>query len=102
MNQCYYRRKLKLSSFFIGGNTYDAFEINSTGAILSTIPLDYENDTQKTFDLTVNVEDSAGLMDTTQVRITVIDENDNSPEIINLPSPAEFNISDNIDAGVYK
>lgn len=64
--------------------------------------LDYENDTQKTFDLTVKVTDSAGLMDTTQVRITVTDENDNLPLIINLPSPAEFNISDNVPAGEFK
>ena len=63
--------------------------------------LDFENDTQKTFDLTVEVTDTAGLTDSTQVRITVVDENDNSPEIINLlTSPAaEFNISDNVPAG---
>ena len=90
------------TSFFIvilGGNTNNAFQINSTGSILSRIPLDYENDTQKTFDLTVMVADRAGLTDTSQVRITVLDANDNIPQIINLPSPAEFNISDNVPAG---
>ena len=85
----------------LDGNSYKAFKINSTGAILSTMSLDFENDTQKTFDLTVEVTDTAGLADSTQVRITVVDENDNSPKIINLPtSPAaEFNISDNVPAG---
>ncbi|CAB4019339.1 Protocadherin Fat 4, partial [Paramuricea clavata] len=83
----------------VGGNTNNAFQINSTGAILSRIPLDYENDTQKTFDLTVMVTDRAGLTDMSQVRITVLDANDNIPQIINLPSPAEFNISDNVPAG---
>ena len=82
-----------------GGNTYNAFQVNSTGAIISTIPLDYENDTQKTFDLTVMVTDGLGLTDKTQVRITVLDVNDNNPMIINLPSPREFNISDNVPAG---
>jgi hypothetical protein len=60
---------------------------------------DYENETQQTFDLTVIVADRAGLTDKTQVRITVLDVNDNLPMIINLPSPAEFNISDNVPAG---
>ena len=84
----------------IDGNTYNAFQVNSTGAIISRLPLDYENDTQKTFDLTVMVTDGLGLTDKTQVRITVLDANDNDPMIINLPSPREFNISDNVPAGL--
>ena len=87
---------------FLDGNTFNAFEINSTGAIFSTIPLDFENDTQKTFDLTVEVVGTAGLSDTTQVRITVLDINDNYPKLINLPSPPELNISNNIPAGSLK
>lgn len=55
--------------------------------------LDYENRTQRTFDLTVMARDRLGLTDTTQVRITVVDVNDNPPAIINLPEPAVFNIS---------
>jgi hypothetical protein len=82
------------------GNTDNAFRVNETGAIISTVTLDYENDTQKTFDLTVMVADRLGLTDKTQVRITVLDVNDNTPTIINLPSPAEFNISDNVPAGL--
>ena len=84
-----------------GGNTHDAFKINSTGAILSAIALDYENDTQKTFDLTVTAADRDGLKDTTQVRVTILDVNDNAPTIVNIPSPAEVNISDQVPAGLF-
>ncbi|XP_028399940.1 protocadherin Fat 4-like isoform X2 [Dendronephthya gigantea] len=89
----------KIEYTIIDGNTNNSFTINATGAILSTGTLDYENDTQKTFDLTVMVEDKGGLKDTTQVRITVLDVNDNPPKIINLPAPAELNISDNLPQG---
>lgn len=63
--------------------------------------LDYENDTQKIFDLTVMAADKVGLQDTTQVRISVVDVNDNSPKIVNIPSPAELNISDQVPAGMF-
>ena len=48
------------------------------------------------------VADTAGLKDTTQVRITVLDANDNAPQIINLPEPAELNISNNLAQGALK
>ncbi len=74
-----------LTYSILGGNTGNAFSIDTTtGVITTTTPttLDYEITTQ--YVLTVQADDGNGLQDTAQITIDVTAVNDNTPVITSL------------------
>ena len=81
-----------------GGNTGQAFGINGeTGQIVVSdgSPLNYENESTRTFTLTVQVKDKAGFTDTGIVYIDLIDVNEDpkidSGQVFSIPEDSKNN-----------
>ena len=73
-----------LSYSINAGNERGSFRIDSsTGDIFTTRSLDH--DVVSNYTLIVSCNDGSGIPVTTQVIVTVVDENDNIPQFINLP-----------------
>jgi hypothetical protein len=88
---------LIINYYFSGGNIGNAFSINSSGAILTAIPLDRE--TKDQYELIISVKDRGmpPLGTTVKAMITVLDVNDNTPNITN--TPREITMQENTPAG---
>ena len=87
----------ELSYSLESGGDADAFSIDQkTGTISSKTKLDRE--TKTSYSLTVRVTDhgQSPLHDTTTVDITILDINDNSPDINNLPATEQVTEGKNI------
>lgn len=87
----------ELSYSLESGGDADAFSIDQkTGTISSRTKFDRE--TKASYSLTVRVTDhgQSPLHDTTTVDITILDINDNSPEINNLPATEQVTEGKNI------
>ncbi|XP_070186866.1 neural-cadherin-like [Littorina saxatilis] len=70
---------------------------NNEGSIRVYTPVDYENDQQRRFNLTVTASDKDGQEDVCYVEIEVVDFNDNTPQI--TPSTATTNVSEDAPRG---
>jgi len=84
-------------SYSLESGDVAAFSIDQkTGTISSKTTFDRE--TKASYSLTVRVTDhgQSPLQDTTTVDITILDINDNSPKIINLPATEQVSEGKNI------
>ena len=87
------------SLHYIGGNSGNAFTITTNGTIITNIPLDRE--LQDRYELTIMATDRGvpALSTSVTAMITVIDTNDNAPNITNTPT--EITIPENAPIGTY-
>ena len=89
----------RVVSYSLSGTSSGNFSINSTTAVITTSDdVNLDRETVDSYSLTITVTDSGGLSSSVPLKLTVTDENDNSP-VFN-PKVYKPNILENATAGL--
>lgn len=67
----------------LSGNVNDTFRVGSDGTVFLEVGVDREE--RDTFSIVLRVSDPSGLAVTTPLTVTVLDINDNTPTVLNMP-----------------